>query len=245
MPNWCRNELKFRFWDFKKDAVPEAVRVEQLLDFLKETNENFADRLEDIKLYDKEWKTNTYYTGVHERTPFDFNNLIPYPEKFKQMDRDFKILTKEEYTKKYPEAFVDFTGRKTAHPVDGFNFGGYDWCAKNWGTKWNANAPVYLPQYRTMMFETAWAPPMPVIRELHRRFPDGQFYFEWYERGMGIMGGCQFIPEADWYPEDISSYDTWLIEKALKKGEPMPELKWEAGKPYHEWETVYGGFKGG
>lgn len=49
----------------------------------------------------------------------DFNELKPYPLRFKL--RDMWLEEKFNW-----------------HIKDGFNSGGYQWCVNNWGTKWNA-----------------------------------------------------------------------------------------------------------
>ena len=62
-----------------------------------------------------------------EKSPFDFDRLIPYPEEFRELDR-----LAEEWGKKAPEERTD------PCPKDGYNQGGYEWCVEHWGTKWNA-----------------------------------------------------------------------------------------------------------
>src|SRR5262245_41566713 len=57
----------------------------------------------------------------------DFNKLIPYPERYAKADRE-----RWEWEKANPGAsWADA-------PEDGYNQGGYEWCLKHWGTKWNA-----------------------------------------------------------------------------------------------------------
>ena len=54
----------------------------------------------------------------------------------------------------------------------------YDWCSKNWGTKWNA----YETGQRdadTLMFTTAWAPPEPVITQLSKMYPEAVIEHWW------------------------------------------------------------------
>jgi hypothetical protein len=53
----------------------------------------------------------------------------------------------------------------------------YDWACQNWGTKWNASGSqdVKLNEKGnrlTIVFDTAWATPAPVIEALSEKFPD-------------------------------------------------------------------------
>jgi hypothetical protein len=122
-----------------------------------------------------------------EDGPFDFSQLISYPEQFREPDR-----LCEEWQKKPQEE------RGEPPPRDGFNSGGYEWCVANWGTKWNAchaslqeDMGTWEEDGKAMLsvevnFATAWAPPLPVILQASKRFPDLRFDLRYFE------GGCQF-----------------------------------------------------
>ena len=74
----------------------------------------------------------------------------------------------------------------------------YDWCTRNWGTKWNSsdteiiedNTDLRLPGYRTVRidFNSAWAPPLPVYDMLAARFPDTNIYACYDEPGCDFSG---------------------------------------------------------
>lgn len=54
----------------------------------------------------------------------------------------------------------------------------YGWCNKNWGTKWNAiNTLVYGQD--EVSFDTAWAPPEPVIAKLAEMYPGTEIRHIW------------------------------------------------------------------
>jgi len=62
----------------------------------------------------------------------------------------------------------------------------YEWCTRKWGTKWNAysvTASKTDDHEAVVHFETAWAPPMPVLDELARRFPALNFRLMWCDEG--------------------------------------------------------------
>lgn len=113
--------------------------------------------------------------GDNKEHIFDFNKVLPYPQKFLDIDNIFR-----EYLKNNPKDYANC-------PRDGYNNGGYEWCWDNWGTKWPA-VDVSLDSdvdhegnlldlfYK---FNTAWSPPIPIIKELGKIFPELKFEMEY------------------------------------------------------------------
>lgn len=54
----------------------------------------------------------------------------------------------------------------------------YDWCIKNWGTKWNAYEQQHLSNkfYNIIIFETAWSYPRPIIEKLAEKYDFTLYY---------------------------------------------------------------------
>lgn len=231
MPNWCRNEVKFNLMD----SSIANLMIEAILDFLKETIPNYDSRIRIAnKVNDKEG-VKFWEREMIDRKLVDFNNLVPYPDEFRLRDEDAATLDPEEFKKKYNCGIVR----------DGYNQGGYEWCIANWGTKWNARDVVWVPQHKTLYFETAWSPVFSIVSALHKRFPEVNIAFEYYERGAGVVGGCEFIPEEDWEPDYYTVEEVHSIEMAAKRGEERKPTPWAAGRAYNPWSTDYMGFKGG
>jgi hypothetical protein len=68
---------------------------------------------------------------------------------------------------------------------------GYNWCVNNWGTKWDWNVDCINnsgPRSVGLSFQTAWAPPCPVVVAASREFPDLNFTLNFWECGMGFKG---------------------------------------------------------
>lgn len=75
----------------------------------------------------------------------------------------------------------------------------YDWRIENWGTKWDAydrtseewdNGNTGTGNYT---FNTAWTPPVPVIRRLATIFPDITFTWKWADEDYGHnLGEARF-----------------------------------------------------
>jgi hypothetical protein len=107
------------------------------------------------------------------------NKFIPYPEEFKRLDDEAKVhRINNDYSFK-----------------DGFNSGGYEWCCENWGTKWG----IYDAELRSQSLEkkkgklqyranSAWSPPIPVIKAMSKRFPSLSFTMKYFECGMAFCG---------------------------------------------------------
>ena len=120
------------------------------------------------------------HSEIHK--DLDFNNFIPYPKKYKDVDDKAKQWRETNKCKIPPFK-------------DGYNSGGYDWCIKNWGTKWNATA-VRIGEYniktRTAVviydFQTAWSPPNPVVYKMSKMFPSLCFELKFFEGGVGYKG---------------------------------------------------------
>lgn len=84
----------------------------------------------------------------------------------------------------------------------------YTWKIEHWGTKWNAQPSSgdiivveRIPIGAEIWFDTAWDPPVPVLLELSKKFPELEFqlYFteEWMREGLAqfkngetLLYGC-------------------------------------------------------
>jgi hypothetical protein len=122
--------------------------------------------------------------------------FIPYPQKFKDMDLA-ELNAKEDWVSRKTAAGVgDYDAltnveklvhqdwkvwhKKNPYPrvKDGYNSGGYDWCCKHWGTKWGICDPVLATAAEDHLeynFQTAWAPPEPLIEKMSADFPRLEF----------------------------------------------------------------------
>jgi len=90
-----------------------------------------------------------------EDSVFDFNKIVPMPEEF----NDEKELTELESAR-----------LKKKHGAVGWR----EWCVKNWGTKWDADAAEITEEGDFSLvyeFNTAWSPPVPLVYKIRARFP--------------------------------------------------------------------------
>lgn len=67
----------------------------------------------------------------------------------------------------------------------------YDWCVKNWGTKWGTYDTALLketPRTLHYVFTTAWSPPFPLLAKLSELYPELRITDRWHEEG-----GCKGV----------------------------------------------------
>jgi hypothetical protein len=109
-----------------------------------------------------------------ENSNFDFNKVIPMPVEL--------VGTRSPSLKTDPFLIAKYGSDNW-----------YDWCCKNWGTKWNASAEAepHLNAKGTRLtyfFATAWSTPAPVLEKLAEKFPDVKIKV-WYadeDRGNNV-----------------------------------------------------------
>lgn len=134
-----------------------------------------------LRIHGKKSQIHNFFLAVEgSEATIDANKIIPYPKEYK--DRDEKAEKHNEEVRK--------TG-KGEWMKDGYNSGGYDWCLKNWGTKWGMydfTEVKYFERSAVIGFQTAWSPPIPLITKLGEMFPELTFTLRYYEGGMGFQG---------------------------------------------------------
>lgn len=118
----------------------------------------------------------------------------------------------------------------------------YEWCIKNWGTKWNACDTEIIDE-DTIKFDTAWSSPEPVIAKLAEMYPDAVIEHWWADEDMGSNTGYKHFyhgQETDGCYYDTCSneaYDTyitcWGETECLYKDE---DGNWQR----HSCETCHG-----
>lgn len=67
----------------------------------------------------------------------------------------------------------------------------YQWRVENWGTKWDAADADTIddePDYLTVYFDTAWAPPVPWLLKVAEMYPELRFRLEYEEPGCNFCG---------------------------------------------------------
>lgn len=144
-----------------------------------------------------------------EETQFDFATLIPYPKQFEDMDKEYRAISPYGFAaphaqpaltdidrKRLEAAYLKKWNQTGPYPKDGYNSGGYDWCIKNWGTKWNAyEIEIFRNKNGSakIKFHTAWSPPVPIIIALGKKFPSLKLLLRYFEGGAAYQGELRII----------------------------------------------------
>lgn len=183
MPNWCHNELEV--------IGPE----EEVIAFVNKARE--------------------LPTETEHPQPFFFASFIPEPDyKTEEIDPLFPELSKE--------AKGDW----------------WDWRVRNWGTKWEPNfgSPLFAfgaegadphaekdkLNIRTIgngeslvsyEFDTAWAPPVPVIESAAKQHPDLFFRLVYGEPGEDFGGKIEWTAGEESHSEEGLAADYLSEEK--------------------------------
>jgi len=138
-----------------------------------------------------------------EYTCIDFNNILPMPEELRGTCSPPRRISEDEYKKEVAKFSKDpenqiFRPGITKKMYDDYmkRFGAadwYKWACNNWGTKWNAYDQSYEGMNETnsgcveatIIFDTAWSTPIPVIEKLSEMFPDIHIELKWADEDWG------------------------------------------------------------
>lgn len=90
---------------------------------------------------------------------------------------------------------------------------GYDWCVRNWGTKWGcydcslAQVSGDGHEYAVYTFKCAWSPCLPVIDEASKRFPALTFHLRWFNPSDDSHHGKTWAATTErYYDEEAGDY---------------------------------------
>jgi hypothetical protein len=67
----------------------------------------------------------------------------------------------------------------------------YDWCPRNWGTKWDAcecHVAIAKENQVVYCFDTAWSPPIEWLEKVAKLYPKLHFKLKYDEPGMVFSG---------------------------------------------------------
>lgn len=247
MPNWVTNKVKFKgrgkeildkvltfdengleYFDFNKiipmpkslkltsgsitnDAIQYAISCkseeekQKTIDLLKASKQDM--------LY-KDYYTKIFHTSIDKDRLEDLNNNFERQIKEnKDLFKELNINTLEDLGNQYIDNILKYG-------ADSW----YDWCNRNWGTKWNSSS-TYILNDNEVEFDTAWSCPIGILKELSKQFSDVEIYVEYADEDIGsncgwftlingnfdefvdMDGNCEFAMRVKGYTEeDIKEY---------------------------------------
>lgn len=102
----------------------------------------------------------------------------------------------------------------------------YEWCVRNWGTKWNAygydEGGVDYHDGDSLRFQTAWSAPHPVLEKLTEMFPDIELEHEWADEDIGQNCGRYSYKAGERIEEYFPEGEKEAIEFACSTWEHDP-----------------------
>jgi len=113
----------------------------------------------------------------------------------------------------------------------------YDWCCRNWGTKWDIAHPFVSDDTEedsiTFSFDTAWGPPIEAFRSWAERDGRATYRLSYIETGMMFVGWDSY--DGEYFDEDHAEHghdpDRYWEMAAEEFGmepdeEPEPLTEW-------------------
>lgn len=148
-----------------------------------------------------------YRLDEHNNICFDFNSLIPMPQELHieaggcQTDAINAVIAKVRGLNIKPGTYaaqqmpeqelLDLGLRYITNTV---RYGAptwYEWCIRNWGTKWNA-VETKIEGDDTVSFWTANTAPIPILEALGERYPDISIEHWWADEDIGQNSGYYY-----------------------------------------------------
>lgn len=221
MPNWVKNIVKMRgivnLPLFSEEDGATDFDFNKLIPMPVELNIESGSMTERFIVY---FLTERCTVPIQDLDPIKkvtLNKLvtnmlhpISWPEKVVDMVRkQMSSATCEERDKAYE------TGRQYVSNYEKYGFPTwYEWCIHNWGTKWNASDTVIL-NTDTILFDTAWSNPEPVIMKLAEMYPDAEIEHWWADENIGYNTGHRVIRngegQVEYFDGDRNAYEIYQM----------------------------------
>jgi len=156
----------------------------------------------------------------------DFNKIVPMPEDLNITETGWLMPLSNPFAKEDSfyetmtnlKNYVENNPKDREETINNFiqgikNFltygqtSWYGWATENWGTKWNAYGQNKAED-DTIVFDTAWATPVPVMIALSKKFPKIKLHISYADEDMGYNCGTYVLYKGNVvqnnYPEEGS-----------------------------------------
>ena len=201
MPNWCENTLEIygeeedmqQFYDFflGQDKIQENFSFDAITTMPKALEgtrspsqiipQNHYDLLEkfkheiDLNSTEKDMQNQTMISKSDNKEFSEFESV-------NEILKQFFLDSNDGITKETSDRLISEYG------FDNW----YDWCNNHWGTKWDIKGDVGINDIDnetcTLVFNTAWSPPQPIIYKLQEMFPKLQIFGGYLGEGYEYAG---------------------------------------------------------
>ena len=204
MPNWVQNNITFSGEEAEIKKMLEVIKADEIgfgsIDFNKIIPMPESLKIESGSHSNKGIDmVKTYLENMSEKLKSQDDT---YEEIFENLRKHGEDLTDEEEKKIWD---IGVTAVENLYKYDAPTW--YEWCNKNWGTKWNAcNCANVNENTKTISFQTAWSTPFPVMIKLSENFPLISIRTEYADEdigqncGMYTFKGGELVSE--WNPTE-------------------------------------------
>lgn len=150
-----------------------------------------------------------------DKSTYDLSLLFPIPEEL-DIVRIYRANGDDD--PEYQELLKKYKANKAKYGHENW----YDWCIKNWGTKWAPtpnDAPLDVESGVLLLsYDTPWCPPSRLLLKISELFPTLTIINSFHEEGMELWGCNAFYGGIE-----VASYTMSDVE--------MPEAFMERRKP--------------
>lgn len=212
MPNWVRNKLTIDDENYEK-IVESICNEDSKLDF-----EKIVPMPESLKITSgsiTQKSLDAFMHSIENSAEYRVYENLLYEHKYKA-----RRMTNEEFEDFIETTIGDhvfFDDNKALNSKDEvLSFGKqvadnlikygcmdwYDWSIAHWGTKWNADT-IEISE-NTILFETAWSPPIQAMQELTRKYPKAVFTLDFSDEQICV--DCGYIIFTNKQIKDYKKY---------------------------------------
>lgn len=200
MPNWVYNRVHG-----SKKAVEMLVGEKGNVTFQKLLPIPDAMKALEKYKYEDSSEIKAIIAYIYNEDETAIKAIAAYPKNAGLSLEDVK----KDLFERYPLSQIDLC-KKLLDQYGTFYW--YDWRCNVWGCKWDASSDdTYTGNEEEIEFQTPWAPPEGVMKELARRYPDLEFVWHCDEESCSfsidyIFNGDGTISEEDVFPEYFTPY---------------------------------------
>lgn len=240
MPNWVRNIVVFEGKEDEIEKIFDLVYSEEedsCFDFNKvipmpDSLNVEAGSLESLgDLYSMYIDPKIDFFGEGHKLP-EYSEEINNYKRTKDSEYRYSSLEKIKNETKYFNSIEDALQIGKTYFDNFMKYGfktWFDWCNKNWGTKWNACSTTRLSQ-NMVMVDTAWDFPKPIFEELSKEF-NGRIVVYYADEALDVNNGLMvyekgavltaLYPEPYTYESESFSQQVWDIEDTIIEREDI------------------------
>jgi len=211
MPNWCDTTINISLRNYKSDKKRKEAE-QQFNEFVKKFNDANKDKKDSEQKFLQLFYPIPETLHIAEGTTTDCGMAVVLAQKYNDFSKIDEIMqyewVKKDKTIKTREDLIAYLleptelGEKT--PMANVEEGElaienikeygcrswYDWCVKNWGTKWDLDiSDVQVHGFNMTIYSmTAWSPCLEGVTEISKDYPLLHFQVDYAEPGMGFQG---------------------------------------------------------